>query len=476
MIRTASASAFDEPGRGSAPARECLHEPARFVQPWVGEAGSAGTVAVIGVGRTGLPLVAQFSAHGWRVIAADVRESLIASLSRDDGVVTNEPGVAQEIARARDEGRLSATIDAAEAAQQADVVVVTVPVLLNDEYQPDLHAMDAALDAVAAGLHAGSLLIVESTLPVSATRGHATRLETATNLRLDDDLFVAYGPQRITAGTILADLATYPKLVGGIGPASTARAASFYDSVLDGEIVTLASSESAELAKLAETTYRDLNIALANDLARYAERLGIDVGEVIAAANSSPFSNVHRPGIGVGGPSVPVHPRFLLAGAPELELVEHARRVNDGQVGAAIKAIQLALGALEGVEILVLGLTYRAGVKELAHSRALPLIERLGFHGAIVSAWDPLLDADEIAHAGGRAWAWGETAPFRVIVSQTDDPAFRRLDFAWFPELELVFDGRNSLRNMTLPVGVAYHGVGVPARPAQRPAVAGHRS
>jgi UDP-N-acetyl-D-mannosaminuronic acid dehydrogenase len=137
----------------------------------------------------------------------------------------------------------------------------------------------------------------------------------------------------------------------------------------------------------------------------------------------------------------------------------------------AIRAIQKLLGGLEGVPILVLGLTYRHGVKELAYSRALPLIERLGFHGAAVSAWDPLLGEEETARCA-TPWRWGEAGAFRAIVTQTGDPRFRDLDFGLFPDLELLFDGRNSLRGVPLPEGVAYRGIGVPgssARPAARP-------
>src|SRR5947199_7964310 len=161
----------------------------------------------------------------------------------------------------------------------------------------------------------------------------------------------------------------------------------------------MSSAEAAEFSKLADTTYRDVNIALANEFARYAERAGVDVHEVIAAANSQPYSHLHQPGLGVGGHCIPVYPHFLLSRAPEMELVELSRRVNDGQVGLAIKAIQKALGGLEGVPVLVLGLTYREGVKELAYSRAMPLIERFSFRGAQVSAYDPLSSADVIGRA-----------------------------------------------------------------------------
>jgi nucleotide sugar dehydrogenase len=320
-------------------------------------------------------------------------------------------------------------------------------------------------------------VIFETTLPVGDTRDRFTpRLAEVSGLTPDEDLFVAFSPERLYSGAALRNLATYPKLVGGIGPRSTARAAAFYDAVLDAEIVAMQSAEAAEFSKLADTTYRDVNIALANEFARYAERVGVDIHEVIAAANSQPYSHIHEPGLGVGGHCIPVYPHFLLSRAPELDMVELARRTNDGQVGVAIRAIQQELGGLEGVPVLVLGLTYRHGVKELAYSRALPLIERLSHQGAVVSAYDPLLSAEETARCCATPWTWGEAGPFVAIITQTADPQFGGLNPAWFPELQVVFDGRNSLRAIALPDSVAYRGIGVPPRasgPRDTPARSG---
>ena len=235
----------------------------------------------------------------------------------------------------------------------------------------------------------------------------------------------------------------------------------------------MSSSEAAEFSKLADTTYRDVNIALANEFARAADAHGIDVTEVIAAANSQPYSHIHQPGLGVGGHCIPVYPHFLLSRAPEMELVELARRVNDGQVDVAVGALRSALGALRDVPVLVLGLTYREGVKELAYSRALPLIDRLAADGARVSAWDPLLSAEEIERCEATPWTWGSASEARVIVVQTADPVFRDLDPPWFAHLEVLLDGRNSLRELSLPESVLVLGVGVPPRGGTKPAVAG---
>jgi UDP-N-acetyl-D-mannosaminuronic acid dehydrogenase len=156
-----------------------------------------------------------------------------------------------------------------------------------------------------------------------------------------------------------------------------------------------------------------------------------------------------------------------------MELVEVARRVNDGQVVTAVEALADQLGDLHGVPVLVLGLTYREGVKELAYSRALPLIDRLASAGARVSAWDPMLSAEEIERCKAAPWAWGAQSDVRAIVIQTADPVFRDLDPAWFRHLEVVLDGRNSLRDLEFPERVRMLGVGVPPRGGTRPATAG---
>ena len=410
----------------------------------------------------GLPLIAQFASHGWSVIAVDIDPGVVASINEGRSHIGDEPGVAELVAGAHADGHLRATIDGAEAAREADVVVLIVPVMLDASSRPDHRSMDAAVSAIAPGLHAGSLVIFETTLPVGDTRDrYAPRLAETSGLTLEDELFVAFSPERLYSGAALRNLAVYPKLVGGLGPASTARAAAFYDSVLDTDVVAMSSAEAAEFAKLADTTYRDVNIALANEFSRYADRIGVDITEVIAAANSQPYSHIHQPGIGVGGHCIPVYPHFLLDRAPDLALVAEARRINDGQVDVALDAIAEALGTLEGRTVLVLGLTYRHGVKELAYSRALPLIEQLLARGARALAYDPLLTGEELAGTGAQPWTWAHPEPdVEAIVTQTADPAWLALDASWFPALRFVLDGRNSLRDLELPAGVDTRGIG----------------
>ena len=457
------------------PPNPCVHDRPQPVRPWRGEPGSAGTVAVVGAGKMGLPLAAQFAAHWWDVLAVDIDERVVQSINEGRSHVGEEPGVAELVARTHQEGRLRATTDAASAAAAADVVVLIVPIMLDDEMRPDRRWMDAAVDALLPGLRPGTLVIFETTLPVGDTRSHyGPRLEQGTGLSVskDDDsgLHVAFSPERLYSGAALRNLATYPKLVGGLTGAATARAAVFYQTVIDADIVAMSSAEAAEFAKLADTTYRDVNIALSNQFAMYADRLGVDITEVIEAANSQPYSHIHDPGLGVGGHCIPVYPHFLLHRDPELTLVAEARRANDGQVERVVDRLGQDLASLEGASVLVLGLTYRYGVKELAYSRALPLIAALRERGAHVLAWDPLLEPSEILHVGARPWAWGTTDPsIRAVITQTADPVFRSLDPAWLPALEVLVDGRNSLRDRAWPTSITYRGIGVPGTLAPAP-------
>jgi nucleotide sugar dehydrogenase len=444
------------------PASPCRHGPARRAEPWTGEPGTTGTVAVVGAGKMGLPLAAQFASHGWSVVAVDIDPVVVEAINDGRSHLGDEPGLSALVADAHDAGRLRATQDGAAATREADVVVLIVPVMLDAAAHPDRRSMDEAVEAIAPGLHAGSTVIFETTLPVGDTRGRYTpKLAATSGLTPEEDVFVAFSPERLYSGAVLRNLATYPKLVGGLGEASTARAVAFYESVLDADVVAMSSAEAAEFAKLADTTYRDVNIALANEFARYADRIGVDIVEVIAAANSQPYSHIHQPGLGVGGHCIPVYPRFLLDRAPELELVALARRTNDGQVGYALDAAAEALGGLRDQPVLVLGVTYREGVKELAYSRALPLIAGLLERGARPLAFDSLLTDDDIAATGARPWTWGHGDPeVSAIITQTADPLWRSLDAGWFPALRLFLDGRNSVRAIRLPASVTYRGVG----------------
>ena len=282
----------------------------------------------------------------------------------------------------------------------------------------------------------------------------------ASGRRVGSDLFLAYSPERVFVGRVLTDLRRYPKVVGGVDHESTRRAAAFYESVLDAPVLKLASCEAAELVKLAETTYRDVNIALANEFAHIADAHGIDVTEVIAAANSQPFSHIHQPGVGVGGHCIPVYPRFLLEG-DRARLPEAAREINDGMAAYAVESLAQALGGLAGKTVLILGLSYRPDVKEAAFSSAFLLEKELSAKGARVIVHDPLFSPDEV-----RALALEPAEPFPpshvdAVIVQALHSAYRDVDFRAFNGCQVVLDGRDALsREKIEALGIRYVGIG----------------
>jgi hypothetical protein len=200
------------------PVNPCRHEAPRSATPWTGEPGTVGSVALVGAGKMGLPLAAQFAGHGWQVTAVDVNQAVVDAINEGRSHVGEEPGLVEAVADVHASGRLTATTDGTAAARSADVVVIIVPVMLDDRHQPDYRYMDAAAATVAPGLHDGSLVIFETTLPVGDTRSrYVPRLEAASGLHVEENLFVAFSPERLLSGHVFQNLATYPKLVGGIG-------------------------------------------------------------------------------------------------------------------------------------------------------------------------------------------------------------------------------------------------------------------
>src|SRR5690606_37769778 len=234
-------------------------------------------IAVVGLGHNGLPLAAQYASKGHRVIGCDtnpkVVEMINAGRANDD-----EPGLQERVAEAVKAGLLTAQTSASEGVRQAGVVVVIVPLMVDEDKDIAYHAMDAATRDVAAGLKPGTIVVYETTLPVGDTRNRfGPMLEEGSGLKAGADFSLAFSPERVYVGRVFEDLHKYPKIVGGIDPQSTAKAVAFYKAVLDADVTAVENAETAEFTKLAETTYRDVNIALANEFAAFAEEQGIDV-------------------------------------------------------------------------------------------------------------------------------------------------------------------------------------------------------
>jgi nucleotide sugar dehydrogenase len=426
------------------------------------------SVAVVGLGKIGLPLAAQFARKGMHVIGCDVLPEVVAAVNGGRSHIRQEPGLDEAVASAVASGKLSATVNTAAAVAEANVALIIVPLMVDRNGTIDFGSLDAATREVGEGLHRGSLVIYETTVPVGTTRGRlGPLLESSSGLVAGTDFHLAFSPERLYAGRIFEDLRRYPKIVGGVDAASTDRAVEFYRSVLDAEVWPVANAETAEFAKLAETTYRDVNIALANQLALFGAARGVNAKEAFTAANSQPFSHIHRPSIGVGGHCIPVYPHFLLADSADgdMSLVRIGRETNDRMAAVCVDRLAAVLGGLENKRVLVLGVSYREDVKEMAFSTAIPIVELLHSRGARVLVHDPLYEAAELAQLEAEIANLHADSRLQVdaIVVQAFHRQYWDLDWSRFQGLRVVLDGRGDVDpQLVRQAGARYLGVGVP--------------
>ena len=408
------------------------------------------TATVIGLGKIGLPLAVQMAGAGVRTWGVDISPGVVAQVAAGQPPFPGEPELEERLGVVVGSGMLTPTTDVAQAVAESDVVIVVVPLVVDAEARPAFGALDGATAALAPSLRPGTLVVYETTLPVGTTRSRfVPALAQASGLEPGSDLLVAHSPERVSSGTVFRDLRRYPKLVGGVDAASAARAVAFYREVLEFDerpelprpngVWDLGSAEAAELTKLAETTYRDLNIAFSNELAVYAEGLGIDIAQVVAAANSQPYSHLHAPGL-VGGHCIPVYPWFLLAGAPELRLPRAGREVNEAVPRHVVDRLAGAVGDLRGRRVAILGLAYRGGVKELGFSGALALVKVLQARGAVPVLHDPLWSADEIRALDLEPYQLGAHCDAAIVQAEHDE--YRTLGPADIPGAAALFDLR----------------------------------
>jgi nucleotide sugar dehydrogenase len=410
-------------------------------------------ITVVALGKIGLPLAVQFARSGHEVIGADVNQQTVATVNEGVAPFPGEAHLDDYLEEVVADGRLRATTDTAAAVRESQAVVVVVPLFVDDEGTPDFGWMDDATKSIAAGLQPGTLVSYETTLPVGTTRNRfGPMLAAGSGLQPGADFSLVFSPERVLTGRVFADLRTYPKLVGGVDAASTAAGVQFYQDVLQFDerpdlsqgngVWDLSTAEASELAKLAETTYRDVNIGLANQFARFADANGIDVDLVIEACNSQPFSHIHSPGIAVGGHCIPIYPRFYLWNDPQATIVRAAREANAGMPNYAVDLLGQVHGPLKGQRVAVLGASYRGGVKETAFSGVFATVAALNDAGAEVVVHDPMYTDEELRSLGFSPYSLGEQIDAAVL--QADHASYRELAAAELPA-RTILDGRRVL-------------------------------
>jgi nucleotide sugar dehydrogenase len=411
-------------------------------------------IAVVALGKIGLPLAVQFANKGHHVIGCDVNQRVVDLINAGVEPFPGEANLDEYLRKVVDSGHLRATTDTVGAVTEVDAVVIVVPLFVDDNGIPDFAWIDAATEKIAQGLRPGTLVSYETTLPVGTTRKRfAPAIEKISGLKAGFDFHLVFSPERVLTGRVFIDLRKYPKLVGGINESSSQAGVDFYNSVLDFDdrpdlsekngVWNLLTCEASEMAKLAETTYRDVNIALANQFAIYAETANIDIARVITASNSQPFSHIHQPGIAVGGHCIPIYPRLYLWNDPRATVVRAAREANVGMPKHAVSILGKAIGTLIGTKVVVLGISYRGGVKESAFSGVFPTVSELLQAGANVLVHDPMYSDEEIIALGFTPYHIG--TQIDGVILQAGHEEYKGLTNVDFPGVKVIVDGRRIL-------------------------------
>ncbi len=341
-------------------------------------------INVIGLGYVGLPAAVMLASNGHRVRGVDVNPSLVESIASGD-VAQSEPDLSIRLKEVLNGGQFTTGI----CPLNADVFIIAVPTPVGQDHSPDLTFVLNACRAVARKLSEGDLVIVESTIPPGATLGEISNALEESGLAAGTGFSLAYCPERVLPGNIVKEIVENDRIIGGIDEKSTVRAAHLYRSFVTGELRET-DAATAEMVKLAENTYRDVNIALANNLANLSESVGVNVWNVLEMANRHPRVNLHTPGVGVGGHCIPVDPWFLVA-ADETSsaLIRTSRQVNDRQPGIVARLASEAVGNVKNACAAVLGAAYKANVTDARESPTTDLALRLADHGITVTVTDP---------------------------------------------------------------------------------------
>ena len=411
-------------------------------------------VGVVGLGYVGLPLAVEFAKAGFKVIGYDLNERVVADLN--DGVSHIQDVPDEEVARAVEANKLEATTEEHRLSEM-DVVLIAVPTPLSKTRDPDMTFVLASSDAIARNCHPGMLVVLESTTYPGTTRELMQPKLESNGLVVGEDIFLAFSPERVDPGNAVWTTKNTPKVVGGITEACTEVAVALYASCLD-TIVPVSSSETAELTKLLENTFRAVNIAMVNEMAMVCDRLGVNVWEVVEAAATKPFGFMKfLPGPGIGGHCIPLDPHYLAWKMRTLNyktrFIDLASEINSEMPVLVAEKVSRALNddrkSVNGSRILVLGVAYKRDIDDVRESPALDVIRLLEQDGAEVVFHDPYVPViQEDGHARmGVELTDKELERADAVVIITDHSSIdyqRVLDFA-----EVIVDTRNVTGGLT---------------------------
>lgn len=421
-------------------------------------------VTVVGGGRMGLPLASVLAKHGATVTVADIDSDLVEAINAGK-CPYEEPGLSELMRELHSAGGLTATTNTTAAAGKSEAIIIIVPAHLTEDREIDFSILRAASADVGTGLQPGALVVYETTVSIGGTRRELIPvLEEHSGLIAGKDFSVAYSPERVKANFVLSRLESVPKVVGSLDDTSRDKITTLYGKYLGAAVDDVGTLEAAESTKLLGMLYRDVNIALANELAAFCELANVDFDRIRSAANTDGEANLLIPGIGVGGHCTPVYPYFLTRESRRLgftqRISEAAREINDGQPARQLDRIESYWAPLAGRRVHILGLGFRPGVKVETLSPAYELRDELVRRSAKVSLEDPYYNKLEIESLG---FVPGSTNGAEVIVLNTAHDEFKDVDFQrWRNEgVEVVLDGRNHWnKDAAEGAGLIYFGIG----------------
>ena len=342
------------------------------------------SLCVLGLGYIGLPTASTFATHGMHVIGVDTNPKIVKSLNNGH-VHLFEPGLRTLVQAAIH----SENLVIRSKPEIADAFIIAVPTPFKEGKLADLSFVISAAEAIAQVLEKGNLVILESTSPPRTTVDIVAPILEKSGLKAGDDFYLAYSPERVLPGQILRELIENARVIGGIEPSSAKAGQALYSTFVRGEII-LTDATTAEMVKLMENTYRDINIAAANEFSRLASRFEVDIWEAISLANRHPRVEILNPGPGVGGHCISVDPWFFVEAAPDLSnLIKNARLVNDRQPQFVIQSLQKICGPLNAKKVALLGMAYKPNVDDLRESPAITVAKELIKQGSEVVIYEP---------------------------------------------------------------------------------------
>ena len=341
-------------------------------------------VCVIGLGYIGLPTAAMFANAGHEVLGVDKKPQIVEALNRGE-IIIEENGLAEFIKSVVEKGHLRAALDP----ETSDAYIISVPTPITEDKKADMRFVESATRSIVPLLKKGDLVILESTSPVGTVDSLMLPILEESGLKAGTDFGLGHSPERVIPGKILYELVHNSRIAGGIDSESASRIAQLYKSFVEGEIYET-DARTAEMCKLSENTFRDVNIAFANELAKICEDQGINVWELIEICNKHPRVNIHQPGPGVGGHCIAVDPWFIVEKEPGLaQIIRKSRETNDSMPAYVAKRAEEILSGAEDPKICILGATYKPDVDDMRESPILHLADELREKGVQVVLHDP---------------------------------------------------------------------------------------